>query len=113
MYDSQVSTGLLASFGIAYLLFLLVVYVFFAYCIKMIAEKTGESSNLWWLPIANLFILGRVAGKSGAFGLLAAIPLVNIVLWMEVAKRRGKDQVWGIIAGLVGIVGIPYLAFTD
>jgi len=36
-----------------------------------------------------------------------------IITWMEVAKARGKESWWGVIAVLVGIIGIPYLAFSD
>lgn len=42
------------------------------------------------------------------------IPVILwVMVWMEVAEARGHERWWGIIAAIVSIVGIPYLAFAD
>lgn len=115
-------TGALA-FSAGILIFMLViglaVHLFFGYCFKQIALKTGheEDAGLWWIPIVNLLIPIRVAGKPGWWLLLMLVPFVNIVvniiIWMAVAEARGKENWWGIVAALVSIVGIPYIALSD
>jgi hypothetical protein len=111
------------AFGAAYLIFMLVLglafHLFLGYCYKLIAEKTGhtDSAGLWWIPIINLLIPLKVAGKPSWWLLLLLIPFVNfvvlIIVYMAVAEARGKENWWGIIATFIPIVGLPYLAFTD
>ncbi|MBS1911548.1 MAG: signal peptidase I [Bacteroidetes bacterium] len=118
-YNQTVSTGLLAGFGIAYFVFLLLVHLFYGYCLKMIAEKTGngDQAGIWWVPFFNLLIPIRIAGKPSWWIILFLIPIVNIVVaiivMMAVAEARKKESWWGIIAVLFSIVGIPYLAFSE
>ena len=114
------NTGMLAGmFGMGFFVVAIIVYLFMAYCLKMIAEKTGHSENAWWawIPIMNYLLLLQIAGKPAWWLVLLLIPFVNfivlIVVMMEVAKARGKESFWGIIAALVPIVGWPYLAFSD
>jgi hypothetical protein len=113
------NTGLLAGMGVGILIFYLIVYLFFAYCLKLVAEKTGHTEKSWWawIPIMNGLLLLEIAGKPMWWFILFLVPLVNIVIYiivmMEVAKARGKESWWGIIAVFVGIVGWPYLAFSD
>jgi len=68
----------------------------------MIAQKVGV--DLAWLafvPIANLYILVKCAGKPGWWLILMLIPLVNIVIWLlvslGVAHQRGKSALWGVL----------------
>ena len=121
----DMGTGLL----IIILLIAVAAYIFFAYCLTKIAEKTGQENHAWmaWIPIANFFLIIRMAGRPtwwGASILLAMIPIVNfigaplvlvvsIICWMEIARRCGHDSWWGIIAALIGIVGLPYRAFAE
>lgn len=112
-----------AGLGIGLLLFFLVIglafHLFIGYCYKRIAEKSGrtESAGLWWIPIVNFLIPIHVAGKPSWWIVLFLIPGVNIVVsiivWMAVAEALGRENWWGIIAALFGIIGIPVLAFSD
>ena len=110
--------------GIAFLFTLVIqigFYVFFAYCIKLIADKTGHRENSWWawIPIIQVLLLLQVAEKPLWWLVLMFIPLVNIVIaiivMMAVAEKRGKPSWIGIlmIVPLVNIVVLPYLAFAD
>ncbi len=116
-YDGN--AGLMAGIGIVGTIIYILFYLFFAYCLKLIAEKTGRTENSWWawIPILNMLLLLQIAQKPMWWFILMLIPLVNIVIaivvLMEVAKARGKEGWWGIIAALIPIVGIPYLAFSD
>lgn len=123
MYNQDAANAVGAGIGIAFLVFIIVMglafHLFFGYCFKRIAEKSGheESAGLWWIPIVNYLIPIRVAGKPGWWLVLFIIPGVNIVagiiVWMAVAEALGRENWWGIIAALVGIIGIPVLAFSD
>lgn len=111
-----------SGFGILAVLIMLIiglaVYLFFAYCIKMIAEKTGHSdrANLAWIPIAQQYLLVKIAERETIWFILMFVPLINIIasilVWMDVATRRGHESYWGIITAFIPFVGIPYLAFA-
>ncbi len=112
--------GLYSLFFGTYFIMWLAVYVWFALCLHIIAKKT-DTPNPWlaWIPIANIYLMCKVAGKPGWWTILFFIPLVNIVfaiiVWMGIAEARNKPSWLGIlmiipIANLV-IPGI--LAFSD
>lgn len=80
----------------------LAIYLIFAALLFMMAQKIGV--GLPWLafvPIANLYILVKCAGKPGWWLILLLIPLVNIVIWLlvslGVAQQRGKSVLWAIL----------------
>jgi hypothetical protein len=109
----------LAVFWIFFMVIFLAMNLFFGYCFKQIALKTGheEDAGLWWIPFINLLIPIRVAEKPSWWLLLFLIPgvghIVGVIVFMAVAEARGKENWWGIIAVFVQIVGIPYLAFAN
>ncbi|UCD15082.1 MAG: hypothetical protein JSV34_05000 [Candidatus Omnitrophota bacterium] len=96
------------------------VYVYFAFALQTIANKTNaRNSWLAWIPVANIYLMCGIAGKPWWWLLLMFIPIVNLVivvlLFMEIAKARGKDNWLGILmlAPIVNLVVIGYLAFSD
>lgn len=96
----------------------LAVYLFFAYCLKVIAEKTGHSdrANLAWIPIAQQYLLVKIAERETIWFILMFIPIINIIasilVWIDVATRRGHESYWGIITAFIPFVGMPYIAFA-
>ena len=118
-YDQNAGAGIAIGMMIFAFVIGIAFYLFFGYCMKLIAEKTGHTENSWWawIPIMNILLLLQVAGKEAWWIVLFLIPgvniIVSIIVWMEVAKARGKENWWGIIAALFAIIGIPYLAFSD
>jgi len=96
------------------------VYVWMALCLHIIANKTSTPNGwLAWIPIANLYLMCKVAGKAGWWIILFFIPLVNIVIaiivWMGIAEARNKPSWLGIlmIIPLVNLVILGVLAFSD
>jgi hypothetical protein len=69
----------------------LVFYVYLALALQTIATKTG-TPNAWlaWIPIGNIILMLNVAKKPLWWFLLFLIPLVNLVMaiivWMGVPK---------------------------
>jgi hypothetical protein len=103
-----------------YILFWIAVYVWSALCLYFIAKKTN-TPNAWlaWIPIANIYLMCKVAGKPGWWTILFFIPLVNIVfaiiVWMAMAEARHKPSWLGIlmIIPIVNLVIFGILAFSD
>jgi len=118
--DSPAAAGLGA--GILMFCFVLFVglYVYMALALQTIATKTNtENSWLAWIPIANLVLMLNIAKKPIWWIVLFLIPLVNIVIaimvWMGVAEARGKPSWWGIltIVPVANLVVPGVLAWSD
>lgn len=100
--------------GIGMIIFWLVFYLFFAYCLARLARKFGmpmKDAFIWAvIPIANIFLLLKLGEKPYWWFVLLLIPIVNIVIsiliWISVCERLGKPGWWGIMIGLVPIVNI-------
>lgn len=102
------------------LIIFIALYAYAAFCFQTIAKKTG-TENGWfaWVPILNVYLMCKIAGKSGWWILLLLIPLVGIVisiiLWMEIAKARQKPTWLGILMIIPGVslFIMGYLAFAE
>ncbi|MBM3204903.1 signal peptidase I [Candidatus Uhrbacteria bacterium] len=114
-YTSQVDSAGLGSVAFVYL----ALYVYFAAALMAIAKKTG-TKNGWfaWIPILNVFLMLKVAGKPYWWFILLLIPFVNIIiaiiLWMKIAERVGKPSWWGILmlVPVVNLIVPGYLAWS-
>ena len=96
------------------------VYLFFAYCLVVISQKTGRGTSWWgWVPILNVLLMLQIAGKPMWWIVLMLIPIVNfvifIIVWLGILEARGKPK-WIVILLFVPLVNIgvlPYIAFAD
>ena len=86
----------------------------------MIARKTNTANGwLAWIPIANVILMLNIAQKPAWWFLLLLIPVLNIVIlvivWMKIAKARGKAEWWGImiIVPIMDVIAPGYLAFSE
>lgn len=112
--------GLYGLYSGSYFIFWLVAYVWFALCLHIIAKKTN-TPNPWlaWIPIANIYLMCKVAGKPGWWTILFFIPLVNIVftiiVWMGIAEARHQPSWLGIlmIIPFVNFIIPGILAFSN
>jgi len=105
---------------LVFLLFFAVFYVYFALALQTIAKKTNtENPWLAWIPIVNIILMLNIAKKPLWWFILCLIPLVNfvviIIVWMAIAEARGKPNWWGIlmIVPLVNFIVPGYLAWAD
>jgi hypothetical protein len=110
--------------GGMFLVFFLVLggaaYVYISLALQTIAQKTNTANGwLAWIPIANIILMLNIAKKPIWWIILLLIPLVNIVMmilvWMGVAEARSKPNWWGIlmIVPLVNLIVPGYLAWSD
>jgi len=64
------------------------------------------------IPIANLFLLLKLAGKPMWWFVLMLIPIVNfviiILLWMGICEQLGKPGWWGIMIALVPVANLVF-----
>jgi len=93
----EVGAGMFAGVMLFQLLFVLAFYVYFAYCLMKIAHKTN-TPNAWlaWIPIGNVVLMLQIAKKPVWWIILMIIPFVNLV-WIILGVI-----VWMKIAKAVG-----------
>ena len=95
----------------------LTAYLFYSYCLYLIATKLGEA-NAWlaFIPVFNFILILRMAGMSGWWILGLLVPLLNIYVvtkaWHGVSLRTGHDAGWTVGLILLGAIFIPLTAFT-
>lgn len=118
--DSLAAAGLGVGIMMFCLFFAAIGYVYVALALQTIANKTN-TANSWlaWIPIANLVLMLNIAKKPIWWIVLFLIPIVNIVIavmvWMGVAEARGKPSWWGIltIIPIANLVVPGVLAWSD
>lgn len=96
------------------------IYAYMAITLQMIADKTG-TSDAWmaWVPILNVYLMCKIAGRPGWWVLLFFIPLVNLVIgvmvWMGIAEARHKPAWLGVlmIVPIANIIIPAHLALSE
>jgi hypothetical protein len=77
--------------------------------------KAGHPGWAAIVPIYNMYILLKIAGRPGWWLLLFFIPLVNIIIGIitsiDVAKNFGKGAGFGIGLAFLGFIFFPILGF--
>lgn len=104
----EMLTGLMAGFGMIFLVLGIAFYVFFCLCLFIIAKKFDVPSPwIAFVPIVQIWTFVSCAAKPWWWILLLLIPFVNIILiiylYMCIAENIGKSKWLGLI------VLIPYL----
>lgn len=116
----------LAVMGVIFLL-TIIMYLYTCGCLWIIARKTNrQPAWLAWIPIANLFLLCKIAGLSYLWLLVifaTIIPIIgpftgiafNAFIWYKVALARSKPGWIGILVGfpLIGFIFMGLLAFSE
>lgn len=97
--------------------------VMFALLILMIAAmwkifvKAGEPGWAAIIPIYNLYIILKIAGKPGWWLLLFLIPVVNFVVaimtYISFAQAFGKGVGFALGLLFLGVIFFPILAWGD
>ncbi|RYZ21242.1 MAG: hypothetical protein EOO16_13845 [Chitinophagaceae bacterium] len=99
------------------ILFVLALVVFFIAAMWRVFQKAEQPGWAAIVPIYNMYVLLKIAGKPGWWLILLFIPLVNYVflIWTYnmISKSFGKDE--GFTAGMVllGPVFWPILGFGE
>ncbi len=100
--------------------FSLLIYVYVAFCMMVVAQKTNtDNSWLAWIPIANIYLMTQIADVDWWWVIICLIPCVNIVgfiyLFMKISGARGKPELMGLLmlVPCVNLLYLAYLAFGD
>ena len=93
-------------------------YVLVAIAMWMVFAKAGWPGILALIPIVNVVILVKIAGMSGWLALLYLIPIVNVVFSIIVAVKVGaafgKGAAWSFfLLWLIAFIGYFILGFGD
>jgi hypothetical protein len=102
-----------------WLIVVLAIYIYLAICLMKIAKKTN-TPNGWfaWIPILNIVLMIQIARKPMWWIIMFFIPLVNIIfsimIWMGVAEALKKPSWLGIlmIVPIANVIIPGYLAFS-
>jgi len=77
--------------------------------------KAGQPGWAVLIPIYNVYVLLKIAGKPGWWLLLFLIPLVNLIIAIlvaiEVAKAFGHGAGFGLGLAFLGFIFYPILGF--
>lgn len=95
-----------------------VLFLIFVIAWWRVFEKAGQPGWAAIIPIFNLYILLKIAGRPGWWLILYLIPFVNIVVAIvvsiDVAKAFGKSAAYGVILlFLLNGIGYLILGFGD
>jgi hypothetical protein len=96
-------------------LFFIVVVVLYIAAYWRVYTKAGEPGWGSLIPIYNLYLLCKIAGRPGWWLFLYFIPLVNIaislVVSMDLAKAFSKSSGFGVGLWLLSFIFYPILGF--
>lgn len=107
------STG--RSPGGAFLIIVLAIVVFYVAAFWRVFAKAGEPGWGALIPIYNVYLYCRVAGRPEWWVILFFIPLVNVVIALilaqDIARAFGKSAGFGIGLWILSFIFVPILAF--
>ena len=79
--------------------------------------KAGHPGWAAIIPIYNLYIMLKIAGRPGWWLLLFIVPVVNfviaIIVAIDIAKSFGKGTGFGVGLAFLGPIFYPILGFGD
>ena len=83
----------------------------------MIFTKAGKPGWAAIVPFYNIFVLTEIVEKPILWFILFIIPCIYPVMWVlyniELAKKFGKDTMYGIGLAFLAPIFYPMLAFSD
>ena len=81
----------------------------------LIFNKAGRRGWLVLIPLVNIIVLLRIAGKPVWYLLLFWVPLLNVILfmsvWIDLAHAFGKKTGFGVCLWFFNIICVAILAF--
>jgi hypothetical protein len=117
LQDSGDSSPLAAAVSGVFVLIALAIVVFIIAAVWKVFTKAGEPGWAVIVPIYNIIVMLKVAGKPLWWILLMIIPLVNIIpailVPIGIAKNFGKGVGFGIGLLFLGFIFYPILAWGD
>lgn len=108
----------IGSLAILAAIFGLATYIYFSLALQTIARETNvKDAWLAWIPLVNIVLMLNIAKKPVWWIILFFVPLINLVItvvvWMAIAKARQKPGWLGILilVPLMNLIVPGYLAW--
>ena len=105
--------------GLWFFIFL-AMYAYMGLTLQTIASKTGTPEPwLAWIPVANVYLMCKIAKRPTWWVVLCFIPFVNVIisviLWMGIAEARQKPAWLGVLmlVPIANIIVPGHLAFSE
>jgi hypothetical protein len=115
--DPQAAANAAGPIAMVFTVIWLAVAVVMIAAMWKVFEKAGEPGWAAIVPIYNLYILLKIAGKPAWWIVLMLIPFVNLIVWViamiAVAARFGKGTGFGLGLAFLGLIFFPMLAWGD
>jgi hypothetical protein len=103
--------------GIFMIIVYLAIVVFIIASVWKVFEKAGKPGWAAIIPIYNVIVLLEIAKRPVWWLVLLLIPLVNLVIpfivHIDLAKQFGKSAGFGVGLTLLGFIFYPILGFGD
>jgi hypothetical protein len=117
MLQEEPSGGVAAAVGMVFSVVMLAVSVLIVAGVWKVFVKAGEPGWAVLVPIYNMVVLLKIAGKPLWWLVLLQIPVVNfialILVGIGIAQNFGKGTGFGVGLGLLGPIFFPLLGFGD
>lgn len=128
--ETAAFTAFLMAFAGVIIFICLLLYIYSAICLQIIAKKTGQHPAwMAWIPVANLFLMCKIGKLDYKWLLLLLVPFVPLIgtffgpicalfwtafAWYKIAIARGKEGWIGAITiiPVIGLFTMGYLAFS-
>ena len=110
------SAGIFAGvFGMVMMLVWLVLFIAVIAGMWKTFEKAGKPGWGALIPIYNMILFAEIARKPAWWGILVFVPCVGIIflvlLCIEVAKNFGQGPLFGVALAFFGFICFPILGF--
>lgn len=94
-----------------------VLLLIYAFSLWQVFTKAGRPGWHALIPGYNLYVLVKLSGRSGWWTLGFLVPVFSIVarivVFMDLAKKFGREEGFGLGLALFGFIFFPILAFGD
>ncbi len=104
-----------AGFAVVIVLIYLAMISFYIVAGWKVFAKAGEPGWGVFVPIYNLYLVCKIAGRPEWWLILFFVPLVNIVIGliiaMDIAKAFSKSSGFGIGLWLLSFIFVPILGY--
>jgi hypothetical protein len=111
---ANVSAAVAAIGGAVFLIFIVVI-LFYVVASWRLYSKAGVPGWGVLIPIYNIYLWCKIAGRPGWWILLLFVPVVNIIvqliLCLDVAKSFGRSGAFGAGIWLLGFIFVPILGY--
>jgi hypothetical protein len=111
---SAVAAASSSGSGAIVVIYLLIFVLYFVGAWKVFV-KAGQPGWGVIIPIYNIYLLCRIAGRPGWWTILFLVPLVNIIVSLvvavDVAKAFNKSAGFGFGLWILGFIFTPILGF--